>query len=223
MTKLPKEQWFDENIPPDSPQIVELRRLQKAQGYESPRALKEQREKERLHKKKAGKKSGDVRAAREKVRRNIVAILYGNLESAYSNQPFSTNSIKALRDEYLKVLHREKDNVLEAASNLFLAPFSMALVQDLYDRYQKHNFLEAMSSVIIDRRKQRGWDRDPVPTNAPFTTWDEVRVPFFVQTCIDFHRLSETDFQFLSRVSRETLKRDLKLLFRGRQRTRRSG
>ena len=229
MTKLPKEQWFDENISPDSPQIVELRRLQKAAGYESPRALKEQREKEQLQKKKAGKKSGDVRAAREKARRDLVFILWGNLDAAYRNQPFSAKSINALHDEYLKVLHGEKDNVLEAASNCFLAPFPMALVQSVYDSYlagqPRYNFLEAMSSMIINDRKQRGWDRDLLPTNDSFpvgTTWDELRVPYFVQFCVDFHRLSETDLRFLSRVSRETLKKDLKSLFRGRQRTRRS-
>jgi hypothetical protein len=198
-----------------SPTHDAVQKWARHEGWTAPWDRKQQ-------KSEAGKKSGHVRAAREKVRRNIVFILYGNLESAYRNQPFSTKSIKALHDEYLKVLHREKDNVLEAASNWFLAPFSMVLVQRLYDSDQKDNFLEAVSSRIIDCRKQRGWDRDPVPTNAPFTTWDEVRVPYFVQTCVDLHRLSETDLRFLSRVSRETLKKDLKSLFRGRQRTRRS-
>jgi hypothetical protein len=119
-------------------------------------------------------------------------------------------SIKALHDEYLKVLHREKDNTLEAASNVFLAPFSMAWVEVFYDSYQKDNFLEAMSRMILDCRKQRGWGRDPLPADAPYpvgTTLDEATVPFFVQTCMDFHRLSETDVRFLSRVSREILKK----------------
>jgi hypothetical protein len=229
MTKLPKEQWFDENIPPDSRVISELRMLVKERGYKSPRALEE----EQRQKKKAGTKSGHVRATREKVRRDIVRLLYWNLDTAYRNQPFSTKSIKALHDQYLKVFRREKDNVLDAAINLFLAPFSTALVQGIYDSYQArqdvspYNFLEAMSSMILNCRKQRGWDRDPLPTNDSFpvgTTWDELRVPLFVQTCVDFHRLSETDIRFLSQVSRETLKKDLKSInIRGRQRTRRSG
>lgn len=63
MTKLPKEQWLDENISPDSPQIVELRRLHKAAGYKSPRTLKEEREKEQRKRKEAGEKSGLARSA----------------------------------------------------------------------------------------------------------------------------------------------------------------
>ena len=101
----------------------------------------------------------------------------------------SPKSIKALHDEYLKVLHGEKDNVLEAASKVFLGPLSMASVQSVYESYQArqfppYNFLEAMSRMILDCRKQRGWDRDLLPTNESFpvgTTWDELRVPFFVQ------------------------------------------
>jgi hypothetical protein len=174
-TKLPTGQWFDESIPPDSLQIVELRRLQKEAGYESPQALKEQREKRRLQTKKAGEASRDVRAPRGKVRRNIVCLLFLNLESEYRNQRFSAKSIKALHDEYLKLFRREEDNILEAACNCFLAPFSMGMVQGIYDSYQaeqhispRPNFVEAMSSYILDCRKQKGWDRDLLPTNDWF-------------------------------------------------------
>jgi hypothetical protein len=214
------------STPPDR-LTEEVQRSATEQGWMSPWTLEELREKGRLQKKHAGEASGHVRAAREKVRRDLVFILYLNLDAAYRNQPFSTKSIKVLHDEYLKVLHGEKDNVLEAASNVFLDPFSMAMVQSLYENYQArqqvspYNFLETISSVIINCRKQHGWDRDLLPTNDSFpvgTTWDELRVPFFVQTCVDFHRLSEIDLWFLSGVSPETLKKDLKSMnIRGRR------
>jgi Arm DNA-binding domain len=54
--------------------------------------------------------------------------------------------------------------------------------------------------------------------------WDEGRLGFIFRTWLDLRRLSETDLQILSRLGRETLKKDLKSLnVRGRHRTRRSG
>jgi hypothetical protein len=215
MTKLPKHQWFNEDVPSDSPVIDELRRLQKEAGYKSPRTLREERQKERLQKKEAGETSGYVRAARERLRRDIVLILYGNLDSAYRNQPFSTKSIEALHDEFLKVLYQEQDNVLDALFNWFVAPLWTTQVERLHDKYEQDNFLDAVSNFAINLRKQQGRDRDAL---------DEGRARFILQTWLGLRRLSESDLQILSRVSLETLKKDLQSMnIRGRQRTRRSG
>jgi hypothetical protein len=199
MSSPPKDLFKRFDTPP-SPTHDAVQKWARHEGWTAPWDRKQQRS-------EAGKKSGLVRAARERLRRDIVSILYGNLDSAYRNQPFSTKSIKALHDEYLKVLHREReDNVLDAAVNRFSA---RELIEAFNDIYQKGNFLDVMSNMIFS---QKDWSRDPC------------RVRFIQRTCLDLHRLSETDLRFLSRASRETLKKDLKSMnVRGRQRTRRSG
>ena len=98
-TKLPREQWFDENTPPDFLQIVELRRLQKAAGYKSPRTLKEERQKEQLKKKDAGKKSALVRKERAEQRLNMIKRAYDQLDPKYKTQPYSKDSIDALSEQ----------------------------------------------------------------------------------------------------------------------------
>ena len=60
-----------------------------------------------------GKQSGHVRRARSGLRRHIVAMVHEQLKPAYQNQPFSTEALDILRDEYLKVLNGEEDNVFQ--------------------------------------------------------------------------------------------------------------
>ena len=79
--------------------------------------------------------------------------------------------------------------------NWFAAPFSTELIVSLHDKYQKDNFLDAMSNMIIGARKQKGGFRDPE---------DEGRLRFILWTLLARNHLSETDLQSLSRVSRET-------------------
>jgi hypothetical protein len=109
-TKLPKEQWFDEDVPSDSPAIDELRTLQKETGYESPRALKEEREKEQLKKKKAGKKSALVRKELAELRMKMVKRAYDQLDPKYKTRPYSKDSIDALCEQFLVVLGIKRDS-----------------------------------------------------------------------------------------------------------------
>ena len=68
---------------------------------------------------------------------------------------------------------------------------------------KKDSFLDVMWKLICS---QKDWYRDPR------------RARFIQRTCVDLHRLSETDVRFLGRVSRETLKKDLKSMnIRGRR------
>jgi hypothetical protein len=121
MNTLRRKLFKRYSTPPDR-LTEEVQRSAIEEGWMPSWTLEEQREKERHQKKEAGKTSGLVRAARERLRRDIVLLLYAQLDSAYRNQPFSNKSIEALRDEYLKVLYREKDNVLDAVFNWFVAP-----------------------------------------------------------------------------------------------------
>jgi hypothetical protein len=213
MSQPPKDLFKRFDTPP-SPIHDAAQKWARHEGWTAPWDHKQQ-------KSEAGKKSGLVRAARERLRRGIVLLLYANLDSEYRNQPFSIKSIEALHDEYLKVLHREKDNVLDATLDWVIAPFSAKSIEHLHDKYlkdlhrKKDNFPEAVLNLVVDGRKQKGGIREP---------WEEGRLRFIFRTWLDLHRLSETDLQILSRLSRETLKKDLKSLnVRGRHLTRRSG
>jgi hypothetical protein len=108
MSKLPKAQWFNEDVPPDSKVIDELRRMTKEAGYKSPRTLKEERTKELLKKKKAGKKSALVRKERAGRRLKMIKRAYDQLDPKYKTQPYSKDSIDALYKQ-LVVLSIERD------------------------------------------------------------------------------------------------------------------
>jgi hypothetical protein len=101
-TKLPKDQWFDEDVPSDSPVIDELRRLLKE-------ARKKQREKGRLQKQKAGKTSGVVRKGSAEQRLQMVKRAYDQLDPKYKVQPYSKDSIDALYEQFLVVLGIKRD------------------------------------------------------------------------------------------------------------------
>ena len=75
------------------------------------RAMKRRRPSPSVPGEQGGKQSGHVRRARSGLRRRIVAMVHEQLKPAYQNQPFSTEALHALHDEYLKVLNGEPDNV----------------------------------------------------------------------------------------------------------------
>ena len=75
------------------------------------RAMKRRRPSPSVPGEQGGKQSGHVRRARSRLRRRIVAMVHEQLKPTYQNQPFSTEALDVLRDEYLKVLNGEEDNV----------------------------------------------------------------------------------------------------------------
>jgi hypothetical protein len=105
-TKLPKEQWFNEDIPSDSRQIDELRRLVRDAGYPSLRLLNEQRAKQQNKQKEAGKKSAAARAPRAQARLHIVKLIYDRLDHKFKCRPYSKEAIDALYEEYHFVMRR---------------------------------------------------------------------------------------------------------------------
>ena len=64
---------------------------------------------------KAGAISGIVRAKRTKLRRLIVLAAHIGLKPPYRSQPYSTESINTLCDEYLNILQCKPNNLLEVA------------------------------------------------------------------------------------------------------------
>jgi hypothetical protein len=93
-TKLPREHWFNEDIPSDSRQIDELRTLSR----EASRKFQQRQTKD------AGKKSAATRRPRARVRLRIVELVYARLDAKYKHRPYSKASINALRERYCSVV-----------------------------------------------------------------------------------------------------------------------
>jgi hypothetical protein len=70
-------------------------------------------ERQLSQKKIAGKLSARIRKERALLRQRVVAVVYDRLKPAYRNQPYSTDTIGVVQDEYLRVLHQKPNNVLD--------------------------------------------------------------------------------------------------------------
>ena len=92
-----------------------MQRLARQEGWTPPWDREEQHEEQQSQKKAAGKKSGLIREMRAKLHRSIFIVVYLQLKPAYRNQPYSTKSIDVVREEYLKILHGEPNNLLDVA------------------------------------------------------------------------------------------------------------
>lgn len=161
----------------------------------------------KAQKREAGKKSGLVRAAREKLRRRVVVVVYEQLKPAYRNQPYSTESFEALHDQYLKVVCNEKANILQIA----------------YERIADKAFgkidMDALSDDLLKNRvtavDTRGHFADP---RDKYSFW------FYWRLIWDLDHLSQSERQMLTRVSDDTLIKDLKRLgIRSRRKQKRFG
>jgi len=159
---------------------------------------KQQREKERKQKKEAGKQSARVRAARSGLRRRIVAMVHEQLKPAYRNQPFSTQALDVLRDEYLKVLNGENGE----KDNLFCRML----------RDDAETDLDALVQSMMPRSFQRIIIKSRPALEKPVLTPDETKVLLHLALEVDISNLSDTDRQILKQVSHETLLKDLKEL-----------
>jgi hypothetical protein len=100
-------QYSDED-PPD-PLAKEVQTSATEQGWRSPWALKEEREKERLKKKKAGEKSGLVRKRPAEQRLKMLEQAYDQLDPKYKTRPYSKESIDALYEQLLVVAAPKRD------------------------------------------------------------------------------------------------------------------
>jgi hypothetical protein len=164
------------------------------------RAMKRRRTSLSIPGQQAGKQSGRVRAARSDFRRRIIAMVFEELKPAYRNQPFSTQALDVLRDEYLKVLNREEDNV-----------FRRLLRDRLRDNGENGPDLDALvksvrpgSSQQIIAKSRPALDKPaPARDNKVLLHWALER---------DISNLSDNDRQFLKEVSHDTLLKDLKEL-----------
>jgi hypothetical protein len=108
MSTTPKDLFQRHDSPPSRLHDA-VQTLARQEGWIPPW----DREEQQSQKKAAGKKSGVIRERRTKLRRYIVGAAYWGLKPAYRNQPYSTTSIKVLREEYLKILHYEPNNSLD--------------------------------------------------------------------------------------------------------------
>jgi hypothetical protein len=146
-----------------------------------------------------GKQSGQVRRERSCLRRRLVVMVHEQLKPAYQNQPFSTQALDALRDEYLKVLNGEEDNVF--ARMLYalcpsLSPEADAWVQSMRPLGSRR---------IISEPRRRVLQKPAVPPDQ-----NKILLHWAIER--DISNLSDTDRQFLKQVSHDTLLKDLKAL-----------
>jgi hypothetical protein len=108
MSKTPKD-LFQRYVTPPSRLHNAVQSLARQEGWIPPWDHEEQQS----QKKAAGKKSGIIRERRAKLRRSIFIVVYLQLKPAYRNQPYSTKSIDVVREEYLKIIHGEPNNLLD--------------------------------------------------------------------------------------------------------------
>jgi hypothetical protein len=80
---------------------------------------------QKTQKSAAGKKSGSMRAGRAKMRQIFVKAAFDRLKPAYRRQPFSDDSIAALKAEYRKVVADSGDPTGPHDADLLMsaAPF----------------------------------------------------------------------------------------------------
>ena len=169
---------------------------------------KQQREKERKQKQEAGKQSARVRAARSGLRRRIVAMVHEQLKPAYRNQPFSTQALDVLRDEYLKVLNGEKDEYRKVLNGEKDNVFRRMLRDDAENEAD----VDALVQSMMPRSSQQIITKSRPALEKPVLTPDQIKVLLHWGLERDISNLSDTDRQILKQVSHETLLKDLKEL-----------
>jgi hypothetical protein len=186
-------------------------------GLDSPWDHEEQQKEEQSRKKAAGTKSARVRGERAKVRQLIIEIAFARLDPKYKHQPYSNDSIDALREEYFSALGiggrdprpltpptAEELDLFESAVNSIRQLPETDRLQALQEEYD--SFLYKRGEAPQPRRSPTSEELDLMilEVNA---TWD----------------LSETDRQALGRVSRERLIKGLMQLgVKGKRRAKRS-
>jgi hypothetical protein len=205
MTKLPKDQWFNEDVPSDSPVIDELRRLQKA----------EQRKKEQLQRSEAGDASAVVRKKSAKRRLKMVEQAFDQLDPKYKAQPYSEESLDALDKQFLVVLkgkprHPPTEDELrsfaldiESISQL-PEEFRMDVLQDEFFAFL-HNLPSPGKLIEVNGK--------PVEDDAPKTLVEDKKVSLdeeneYTDQLPDIDQLIAAMMpqgKRLSEVSRETL------------------
>ena len=82
----------------------EVQRRAKEAGWTPPWDHEEQQKEQQHQKKAAGKKSALVRGERAELRRLIIQAAYAHLNPAQKHQPYSNDSIDALKEMYLSLL-----------------------------------------------------------------------------------------------------------------------
>jgi hypothetical protein len=114
MSTTPKDVFQRYAIPPSRLHDA-VQGLARQAGWTAPWDREEQHEEQQSQKKTAGKLSGLIRERRAKLRRSIVVVAHLGLKPAYRSQPYSTQSIDVLQEEYLKILRCEPNNLLDVA------------------------------------------------------------------------------------------------------------
>jgi hypothetical protein len=114
MSTMPKDLFQRYTIPPSRLHGA-VQGLARQEGGTPPWDHEEQHEEQQSQKKAAGKVSGLIRERRAKLRRSIVVVAHLGLKPAYRSQPYSTQSIDVLQEEYLKILRCEPNNLLDVA------------------------------------------------------------------------------------------------------------
>lgn len=211
MTKLPKDQWFNEDIPSDSPAVDELRRLLKEAGYKSPRTFKEEQRK----KQEAGKKSVAARRQRAEMRVGIVKQIWEHLDLKYKSAPYSADSVNALCEKYFLLVGKRAAG--GESQDLPRTPPT----EDELKSFASH--VESLAQLPEEDRASALQDELYAFLNprAPRTE-KENDEDEFLDLRLEVLMLSDPERQELQNVSRETLKTDLKSLgVRGRRPTRR--
>jgi hypothetical protein len=190
----PPKDLFKRHATPPTPLHDAVQKWAKKEGWSPPWDGEEQ-------KKAAGKKSGIVRKTRAKLRLSIIHAAYSRLKPTYKSQPFSSESIDALEEEYLSLLGKADGSS------------SIPLTEDRLDSYASA-ILAIPQLPAVDRSDALQDDyyiflRGTPLRRKPMTD-DELDLNISVLLAIA--DLPEADRHALQKVSHETLRSGLNQL-----------
>jgi hypothetical protein len=204
---------------PPSQLIEEVQRSAREEGWTPPWD-----EKQQSQRKAAGKKSGTVRADRSKLRLSIIRAAYALLPPKYKYEPFSKESIGALREGYLSMLgaglgdrsgtaptEKELDAVRDEHDALIgkilegsAAPSCILISEANFDDF--HRVYSSLSDKLLGRR------------SSPLARLTDEELDLRISIVL----ATDTDRKALQKVSPWTLRKGLlQLGIRSRRRARR--
>ena len=196
---------------PPTPTHAEVQRRAREAGWTPPW----DREEQQSQKKAAGRNSALVRGGRGEIRLSIIEAAYVRLSPTHKNQPYSEDSIDALREGYLSLLGKgpPQSSVPPTKDELDLFASAVSDIAELPEADR----IDALQEEYYSIQSKGG-----APRSSILLTEDELDL--LILAVLTIPKLSETDKQALQKVSRETLRKGLMQLgVKSTRRIKRSG